>query len=155
MMRMREHIYRLYGHYFIFSIKQLKITCLSSRITTYIYNTLRLGKQNYIYHIVMHTRTRRVGNNYIRTTMFIDKILRQDIFHITGIEQRILNTVYLRVDFCILNSFGNIFYTNNLPCLAGNKVCNRTRTGIKVVHQFVASQPCEVASYLIKIICLF
>lgn len=155
MMRMREHIYRLYGSYLIFGIEQLKVAGLSSRITADVDDTLGLSKQNHIDYIIVHTCTWRIGNNHIRTSVLVDEILRQDILHITGIEQRIVDTVYLRIDLCIFYSLGDIFYTDDLTCLTRNEVGNSTRTGIKVVYQLVASQSCKVPGYLIQIVCLF
>ena len=64
-----EHIHRLNGHHLILGIEQLEVACLSSRVTAHIHNAFRLGKENDINHIVVHTGTWRGGDDDIRTTM--------------------------------------------------------------------------------------
>ena len=149
MVRMREHVYRLYGFYFVFCIEQLQVPCLRGRITAHIHDTFRLGKQDNIHHILMHTGTGGVGDDYIRTAVFVDEILRQHILHIAGKEQRILDAVDFRIDLGVFDGFGHVFDSDNLTRLLGYEVGNGSRARIKVVYQFVACESCEIAGYFI------
>ena len=81
--------------------------------------------------------------------MFVDEILCQDILHIAGVEQRILNLIERRVDFCIFDGFRHVFDTDHFAGLARNEVGNGTGSGIKVVHQFIPRQLSKRAGYLI------
>ena len=149
MMCMREHIYRLNGNHFIFSIQQRQVACLRCRITTDINNTFGFGKQNRIYYIIVHTCTRRIGNDNIRTTVFINKLLSKNIFHISRIEQCIGNMVYLRIYFSIFNRFRHILYANHFLCLTRHEICNCSGSGIKVIDKLISGQTCKIACYLI------
>ena len=62
--------------------------------------------------------------------MLIDKFLSQHIFHISGIEQGILNLINLGIYLCVFDSFRYILDTNHLTSLAGYKIGNGSRSGI-------------------------
>ena len=74
-MRMREHVYRLHLLDGIFHREQAQIACLCCRITAYINDTFRLGKEDRVDHIVMHTGTRWICDNNIRAAVLVDEIL--------------------------------------------------------------------------------
>ena len=81
--------------------------------------------------------------------MFVDEVLCQDIFHVAGVEQRILNVVEGRVDFGIFDGFRHVFDTDHFAGLARNEVGDGTGSRIKVVHQFIPRQLGERAGYLV------
>lgn len=76
MLSVWKHIHRLHCRQSVFCIQQGQIPCLCGRVATNVNNTFRLGKENDIYHILMHTCTRRIGDYNIRTTVLVDKVLR-------------------------------------------------------------------------------
>ena len=92
---MGEHIDGLNRFDLIAAIQRLQVTGLCGRIARYIDNTFRRGIQNGLDNVRMHAGTRRVGNDNIRLSVFFDKIIGQDVFHIACIEQRVLNAVEL------------------------------------------------------------
>ena len=92
----------------------------------------------------MHACAGRVGDNYIRASVFIDEILRQHVFHVAGKEQCVLYAVDFRIDFGVFNGFGHIFNPDDLACLLGYEVGNGSCTGIKVVDQFVTGESGKV-----------
>ena len=67
MMRMWEHIYRLYLFNGILYRKQAQVACLCRGVTAHVNDTFRFRKKNRVDHIVMHTGTGRVCDNNIRT----------------------------------------------------------------------------------------
>ena len=91
MMRMWEHIYRLYLLNGILHREQAQVACLCRGVTAHVNDTFRFRKKNRVDHIVMHTGTRRVCDNNIRTAVLVDEILCQDILHVAGVEQCILD----------------------------------------------------------------
>ena len=93
MLSMWEHIHRLNMRNFVLYIKQLEVPCLGSRITTYIYNTFRIGEQYSINYILMHTCAWRVCYYDIGTAMLFYKLLVQDILHITSIESCVVDII--------------------------------------------------------------
>ena len=122
MLGVGEHVHGLYTNHAVLSIKELQITCLGSRIATYIDNAVGIGKQNRIYHILVHTGTWRVCDDDIWAAMLLYEFTVQDILHISGIEQGVVYTVQFRVHLGILYRFGHILYANYLTRLLGYEV---------------------------------
>ena len=67
MMGMWEHIHRLDSHYLVLDIQQLEVAGLGSRITAYIHDAFRFGKQNHVHHIVVHAFVRCTDGRYLIT----------------------------------------------------------------------------------------
>ena len=114
---MREHIDRLNVGDTIFSVEQLKVTSLGCRVAAHIDNDLWFGKQDGVDHVFVHTSTRRVGDDDIRTAMLVDEVNGENVLHVASIEERVVDAVYCRIDLCILNSLWHIFDAHNLPSL--------------------------------------
>ena len=123
---MWEHIDGLYFCYPIIRIQLLQVTSLCGRITGYIDDTLRSCPEDGFDNIGMHTCTWWVSDNDIGTTMFSDKHVSQDIFHITSEEQGIVDMINLGIDSGIFNRFWYIFNTNHFPCFPCDEVSNST-----------------------------
>ena len=125
-----KHIHRLHGIHAIVGIQVLQVTSLSSRVTTHIDDTLRGSSENSFHDIRMHPCTGRVGDDDIRAPVFCNKIVRQYILHVTGIEQGVLDVVLLGVNLGILDGFRHIFDTDDLASLFRHEVGNGARTSI-------------------------
>ena len=87
--------------------------------------------------------------------MTADELVVQDVFHVAGIEQGVIDAVDLGIDFGVLNSFRHVFYADNLTALPGNEVGNGARAGIEVVDQFVACQSGKLTGNTIQMVGLF
>ena len=155
MMRMREHIDRLYLLDGIFHGEQAQVACLCRRVAAHINDTFRLGKEDRVDHVVMHAGTGRVCDDNIRTAVLVDEILCQDVFHVSGIEQCIFDLVQCGVDFGVFDCFGHIFDADHFLCLAGDEVGDRAGSGLQVVNHFVSGQPGKLAGNLIQLVSLF
>ena len=151
---MWEHIDGLYGNHTVVGIHIVQIAGLSGRIAGYVDDALRGGTKDGFYYVGMHACTWRVGDDNIRTAVFGNKLICKNILHIAGIEQCVLNIIYLRVDLCILDCLGHVFNTYNFLGFLGYKVGNGSCAGIEVVNKFITSKFCEVASYTVEMICL-
>ena len=130
MMCMRKHIDRTDFLDGVFHAQQTQIAGLRSRIAANVNDTFRLGEENSVDHIIMHTGTWWIGNNNIRTSVLVYEILRKDIFHITGIKKRVLYMVQGGIHFCVLDSLRYVLDADNLLCLARDEICDRTCPGI-------------------------
>ena len=155
MVGVREHVYRLNGLHFIFRIEQLQVARLRSRITADVYDAFGFGKQNDIHYILVHSGTGRVGDDDIGTAVLVDEVLCQHVFHISGKEQCIFNSVNLGIDLGVFNGFGHIFYADYLACVLGYEIGNGTRAGIKVINKLVTGQSGKVARYFVEVVGLF
>ena len=132
---MRKHVNRLHGNYPIGAIKHLKVTGLCGRVATDIYNAVGRSVQNGLHNIWVHTGTRRVGDDDVGPTMFIDKLLIEHIFHITGKEQGVVNVVDLRINFRIFDGFGNVFYAYHLVGLSSHEISNGTCARVEIIDK--------------------
>lgn len=155
MVGVREHVYRLNGLHFIFRIEQLQVARLRSRITADVYDAFGLGKQNDIHYILVHSGTGRVGDDDIGTAVLVDEVLCQHVFHISGKEQCVFNSVNLGIDLGVFNGFGHIFYADYLACVLGYEIGNECRAGIKVINKLVTGQSGKVACYFVEVVGLF
>ena len=133
MWRMWEHVDGLYGNNTIVCIHQLQIASLCGRIARYIDNTLGSRIQNGFHHIGVHAGTWRVSDNDIRTSMFLDEVVCQNILHVASKEQRVGNAVDFRVDFGILNSLWHVLDADNLLGVLCHEIGNRASTRVEVV----------------------
>ena len=83
-----------------------------------------------IHHVRVHSRTRRIGNDDIRTAMGGDKVIRKNVFHVAGIEVSVRYSVNLRIYFRVLYRLRNILYADNPTRLTRNKVCDSACTRV-------------------------
>ena len=87
--------------------------------------------------------------------MLGNKIIGEDVLHVTSIEKGVADAVDFGIYLGVLDGFRHIFDANHLTGLARHKVGNGASTGIKVVHHFVARESCKLPCYTIKMIGLF
>ena len=149
MMGLWEHVHRLYCHHFILYIQELQVASLGSRVAADIDDALRLGIQDNIHHIGVHTCTGRVGDDDVGPAMLGNEIGCEDVFHIACIEQGVFNAIDLRIDLGILDGFRYILDANDLASLTRHEVGNSARTCVEVLYQFVACKSGTVTCLLI------
>ena len=97
----------------------------------------------------MHSVSWRVGDYHIRMTVLGNKGIVKHHFHISHKEIAVGNIVSLGIGLGISDSFRNTLHTNNFIGVFRNKLGNGTRSGVQVIHGFVAGKPCKVAGYLV------
>ena len=117
-----EHVHWLYSSHPIVSIQILQVASLGSRVAGHIDDALGSSAKNGLDDVRMHACTRGVRDDDIRTAMLLDERVSEDVLHITGKEQGIVNAVQAGVDLGILNGLGYIFYTDDLTRLPGYEV---------------------------------
>ena len=115
---MGEHVDGLYLLYAVLLVQQLQVAGLGGRVD-----------------VRVHAGPWRVGDNDVRTSVLGDKLVRQDVFHVAGKEQCVLNAVDLGVDLGVLDGFGHILDADDLPCLSCHEVGDGPRAGIQVLNQ--------------------
>ena len=87
--------------------------------------------------------------------MLVDEILCQDILHVAGVEQCILDLIQRGVYFGIFDRFGHIFDTDHFLCLAGDEVGDRAGSGVQVINHLVSGQSGKFAGNFIEFVSLF
>ena len=81
------------GGYLIFAVEQLEVACLCGWVATYVDDTLRLGGQNHVNHVVVHARAGRVGDDDIWPSVLRDEVVGEDVLHVARIKQRVVDAV--------------------------------------------------------------
>ena len=81
----------------------------------------------------MHAGTWRVGDDNVRPAVFLNERVIQNVLHVAGIEQGVLNAVDFAVHLGVLNSLGHILDADDLTGLPGHEVGDGARAGVEVV----------------------
>ena len=103
----------------------------------------------------MHSCTWRVGDDDVGSSMLCDEVVCQDVLHIACIEERILDIVYLRVDFGIFDSLRHVFDSYYLLGFVCHKVGYGSCSCIEVVHEFSACKVGKLACHAVQVVSLF
>lgn len=140
-----EHIYWLNFNNLVVYVQQLQVACLSGRITTHIYYSLWLCPEDCINYILVHTGTRRVGDDNVWLSVLGDELISKNVLHIPCIEVGIVYAIKLRVYLCILNSLWNIFNANNFLGFTSYEIGDGARTSVEVIDNLIACKLCKFA----------
>ena len=135
MVSVREHVDRLHIGHAIFRIEQSKVACLSSRVAADIDEHIGLSIEDDIDHIFVHTGAWGVDNHHIRTAVASHKFVGEDILHVSGIEEGVVQAVDLRVEASVVDGFRHIFDADDLSSIAGHEVGDSAGAGVEVVDQ--------------------
>ena len=92
---MREHIDGLHLGDLVACVEQLQVACLGGRVAADIYYALGGGVEYYVYNVGVHAGAWGVGDDDVRTTVLGDEVVGEDVLHVTGIEQGVVDVVYL------------------------------------------------------------
>ena len=145
MRSMREHIHRLHFLHAICHVESLQVASLCSRVAAYVYDALRMGTQDGLDNVGVHTCTWWVGDDYIRTSVLGNELVVENILHVASIELGVGDVVDIRVDLSVFDSLRHILDADNLTSLTSHEVGNSTRTGVELVNGLVAGELCKIA----------
>jgi len=140
---MRKHVYGLHGGYGVFDVEQLQVASLCGRIATNVNDALGLCTQYDVCHILVHSGTRRVGDDYVRPSVRGYKVVVQNIFHVAGKEQRVLNAVDFGVHLGVFDGLGNVLNADDLTCFAGHEISDGA---VPVYRSYTSSVPVSSAN---------
>src|SRR5690606_12442838 len=122
---------------------------LSSTIAAHINYFFRGDLQYLLYHHRMHTISRRVGNNYIRSTVLCNEFGGENLFHISNKKRDIVYAIDDCVFLSSTNSLWNGFNSYYLFYRTCNKLCDGSGTGIEIINQFISRKVSKITGYLI------
>ena len=132
---MWEHVHRLYDCHMIVHVQRLQVAGLGGRITADVDDAPWGCPEDGLHHVGMHAGTWGVGDDDVRTAMLTDEVVRQDILHVTSIEEGVVDAVQLGIDLRVLDGLRHIFDTDDLLGSLGHEVGDGARTGVEVVNQ--------------------
>lgn len=135
-----EHVDRLNGGDAVVGVHEGEVSCLGGRVATDIDDAVRGSAEDGCHNVGMHSSARRVGDDDIRTALSGNEVVREDIFHVAGVEFGVCDSVEGGVDAGIVNGFWNVFDADNAGCIAGDEVCDGAGAGIEVVDGLVAGK---------------
>ena len=140
-----EHVDGLDGGDTVVHVQVVQVAGLGGRIARDVDNALGGSSEDGLYHIGVHTGTGRVGDDDVGTSVLSDEIVGEDVLHVAGKKECVVDAVDLGVDLRILNSLGYIFYTDDFAGLAGHEIGDGAGAGVEVVDDFPAPQPRKLA----------
>ena len=140
-----EHVDGLDSGDTVVHVQVVQVAGLGGRIARDVDNALGGSSEDGLYHVGVHAGTGWVGDDDVRTAVLGNEVVGEDVFHVAGKEQGIVDAVDLGIDFCILDSLGYIFYTNDFAGLAGHEIGDGAGAGVEVVDDFPAPQPRKLA----------
>ena len=125
---MWKHIHWLGFNNFIMITHKLHISGLCGRVTADVDDAIRLQLIECFDDILMHAHSRRIRDNQVRTSVYLNKRAAEHIFHVSCIKFGVVNLIKFRVEMRIFNSLRNRFYTYDLTTIFGKKVGDSSRT---------------------------
>ena len=133
-----KHIYGLYLCDDIVLVEHHEVACLCGGVAADIHYLLGSSHENGVDHILVHTCSWRVGDDDIGSAVSVDEVGSEQIFHVAGEEECVVDMVELGVDACVAYSIFYILDTYALSCLTSHEVGYRSGAGIEVIDQLVA-----------------
>ena len=94
MLRVGEHIYWLNALHLVCHVEQLQVASLRGGIATDIDDALRVGKEDGVDDVLVHSGSWRVSNDDVGFAVLLDEIAIQDVLHVASKELSILDSVY-------------------------------------------------------------
>ncbi len=154
MVRVREHVDRLHASHPIIDIEQGQVAGLRSGVATHIHDATGSGKKNCLHHIVVHAGPGRVGNDDIGAPVLFDKLRREQVFHVTGIENRNDDALESHNGLGNFEGFVHILDADDFAHFARHEIGYRPGTGIEVIDQFFSGKGGKIGRHLIEFMCL-
>ena len=97
MLRVGEHVDGLYATNIILGRQKTKVAGLRGGVATDVYNLSWRCRQQLGDNTFMHSGTRRVGDDHIRSAIRLDELGREHLSHIASIEHSIVEAVPLGI----------------------------------------------------------
>ena len=92
---MGEHIDGLDSGHAVVGVEIVQVTRLCGGVARHVDDTLWGGLEDGLHHVWVHAGAWRVGDDYIRTSVFGDELVGQYVLHVAGVEERVSDTVDL------------------------------------------------------------
>ena len=149
MLCVREHVDWLDAFHLIMLTEELQVSSLRGWVAADVDDALRVGKENDIDDIAVHSGTRRVGDDDVGLTVTLDEISIEDVLHVTSEELSVLDAIYLGIHFGILDGLRHVLNANDFSCTVCHEVSDGAGARIEVVNKCLAREPSKLARYLI------
>ena len=130
-----EHVDGLYGHDLVVGIEILEIACLGGGVAADVDDAAGSGTEDGLHHVGVHACPWRVGDDDVGTTMTGDEVVGEDVFHVAGVEEGVVDVVQTGVLLGIFDGLGNILDADDLTGLTGHEVGNGARASVEVVDE--------------------
>ena len=148
----REHINRLHLGDLVACVEQLQVACLCGGVAADIYYALRVSVEYHVYNVGVHAGAWRVGDDDIGASVLGDEVVGKDVLHVTGIEQSVVDVVYLRVDLGILDGLRHILYADDFLRLLRHEVGYGACAGVEVIYEFVAGETSKLPCHAVQVV---
>ena len=146
---MGEHVHGLHRFHFILLVQQGKIPGLRGGIAAHVDNATWLCAQDNINHVGMHACPGWIGDDYVGLSVLSHELVSKYVFHVTRVEESVLDTVDIAVYLGVLDGLGHVLDADNPLGLSSHEVSDGSRACIEVIDQLVAREGCELSRHLI------
>src|SRR3712207_552818 len=149
MWRMGEHIHGLHFYNIVFLIEQCQVTSLRGRVAAYVHNSAWSGVKYDLDNVRVHAGTGRIGDNDFRSAMLGDEVIGKNVFHVSGIEECVGDSIYPAVHLGVFYSVFHILNSDNLLSALRHKISNGSGTGVEVVDKLITGKSRKIPGYTV------
>lgn len=152
MLGMGEHVDGLHGHDGVFGVEEGEVAGLRGGVAAHVDDGFGLGAEDGVDHVGVHAGARRVDDHHVGLAVFGYEVVGENVLHVAGKEEGVGYAVYLGVEACVVDGFGDVLDAHDLRGLAADEVGDCAGAGIEVVDEFVATETGEVADDLVELV---
>ena len=152
MVRVGEHVDRLHRLDPVGAAHQRQVAGLRGGVAAHVDDPLRRGAQDHVENRLVDTRTRRVEDDDIRTSVRRNERVVEHLLHVPGVEGRVADAVQRGVDLRIGDRLGNIFDAHHPGAVRRAEVGDGSRAGIEVVERVGRLQVGKPPRHLVEFV---
>ena len=113
---MGEHVDRLDSGNAVIDVEVMEVAGLCGGVARDVDDSLGGSPEDSLHDVGVHAGTRWIGDDHVRTAMFMDEIVGEDVLHVSSIEKGVGNAIDFRVHLRILDCLGT--YSIPMTCFA-------------------------------------
>ena len=142
-----EHVDRLHGDHLVGGVEVGQVAGLRGGVATDIDDAARACAEDGLHHVGVHAGTWRVGDEHVGSAVQGDELIGEDVFHVSGKEQGVVDAVDAGVFLGIVDGFGHILDADDLPGLSCHEIGDGAGAGVEVINQFAAGEGRQFACH--------
>ena len=152
MLRVREHVHRLYFLHAVLRVKQGEVAGLRGGVAAHIDDARHLQLQQLLNDVRVHAGARRVGNDDVRLSVLRDELVGEDLRHVAHHELRVRDVVLRGVDLRVLHGSIDVLDADHPLGLVCYEIGNRASAGKEVIDNLIFLDVSKFAHHLVEVV---